>query len=567
MAHTKGSKRNAGGKAVSSSKTKSVGSKNDRTKHRSEMTTSRSRSRNDRKRKAPSPAKVAKASEALSAAPRHILVFVPGFMGSQLRNKKTNELVWLDLASIPKLLRRGRRWVEELYSKMRYPENDLYADKVIEEVVVARPLFKSQQYGRLFQTLRDWGYRIDPKNPRAEESPVYTFAYDWRKDIREAASELAKKIPEWRKKHNNAPVWLVGHSGGGIVSRWCIQKELGLEQEHVTRLFLLASPWDGSSNALAVLWGGLHYFVKFGVDLMDWGLDPFGIARLTRDGLRTFPSAYELVPQKQDFLTGTGNTPINPFDEGTNWLDDPVQRDWLVKGRAFNQELGNKTNVETIAFFGRSFPTRATGVVSFHDGKHWSDIEWALEPEGDGTVREYSAIHPGAKRNIPAWAEHGDIYTNEKFLQDFKWELLERFGSPEAQAKALEAKAHIEQTFANLDVEMDVEREIYAPGTTIAVAVTLKSRLNELEVEYTEVAAALEWVQALPGSGSTRKPGRLPNTQLAASSENPTRFVGSFAAPKKEGYYRLIVEITLPFEKPISLAQSIVVQSIPRMQP
>ena len=47
----------------------------------------------------------------------------------------------------------------------------------------------------------------------------------------------------------------MGHSMGGIAARWYIEKEGG--RDFVSRLFLMASPWNGAPKAMHSIFMGL----------------------------------------------------------------------------------------------------------------------------------------------------------------------------------------------------------------------------------------------------------------------------------------------------------------------
>jgi len=72
--------------------------------------------------------------------PKHILVFIPGFMGSQLRSRSTGEVVWLD---VPSLVRDPIRLQARLHSNLQqlmYPNDDLVADRILDQILFLPPL-------------------------------------------------------------------------------------------------------------------------------------------------------------------------------------------------------------------------------------------------------------------------------------------------------------------------------------------------------------------------------------------------------------------------------------------
>ena len=60
-----------------------------------------------------------------SGPPPHFIVIVPGYMGSNLRSRKTGRVVWLDFATVPLNPLEWGHWVDGLFADMAYPNDDL----------------------------------------------------------------------------------------------------------------------------------------------------------------------------------------------------------------------------------------------------------------------------------------------------------------------------------------------------------------------------------------------------------------------------------------------------------
>jgi len=86
----------------------------------------------------------------------------------------------------------------------------------------------------------------------------------------------------------------------------------------VGRLFLLGSPRDGAPKAFQILFGGLDTLFRRRFNM-------FNIAERTKNLLRTFPSAYQLVPMKNPFLRDIYNGRIDPCID-MSWLNDEHQQ-------------------------------------------------------------------------------------------------------------------------------------------------------------------------------------------------------------------------------------------------
>lgn len=476
--------------------------------------------------------------------PPHLLVFIPGFMGSRLRDLDTDEIVWLDFSTIPLNPLEWGAWLDGLFAKMRYPNDRLVPDGIIQDVLFLPPLVKQEQYSRLLRLLGDdFKYAVDPPAGTQADRIAFTFAYDWRQNNRMSGKQLGDAVRAWHAQYPGHQIWLMGHSNGGIVARWFIEKEGG--QDLVDRLILLASPWDGAAKGLYALLNGFDMFLR-------WGFDPANIGARTREVLRTFPNIYSLLPQARAFVQGPNAQSLDPF-QGDAWLHEPDDYALLADGKQFNVELGSTLSVETLAFFGRKLLT-TTGVrVHVDANQQWSDFEWVQTELGDGTVPEYSASYPHARSNLPVVAEHGSVYTNSALQEILRWELMDKYTGGVQTRAAL--------TTDRYTIEFNPDKNAYRPGETIAVTASAAENENGKPLAAATIFADLSWVQALPGSSDAGAPKKLPDTQLAMNA--PGQFSGQLTAPAAEGYYRLRGTVVLPGEPELMLDEIISVEKMP----
>ena len=475
--------------------------------------------------------------------PPHILVFVPGFLGSKLRDKRTGKLVWLDFSSVPLNPLEWEGWLEDLFHAMLYPNPDLEPVGLVDDVMFLPPWIKQEQYGRLLKMFEDWGYSVDPEDPNANTMNAYTFPYDWRQDQRISARKLGERLKELRALHPGKQVWLMGHSGGGILSRWLIEKEGG--DKLVDRLFLLASPWDGSPKAVYMLFQGLDTFFRV-------RFNAFGIPERTRRALRSFPAMYQLIPQARSFLKRASGEVVDPF-EGTAWLEDAENLKLLEDGRRFNQELGNHLSVkDTIAFLGRKLETTIGGVADFDESARWRAIEWTESELGDGTLPEYSAFFEDARVNVPVVADHGEIYISPALMDLLRVELIDKF--IQLQSETIEDKK------PKTDASAALDRDAYQPGEAVALTIRLRAVKDGAPVKNASCRARVNWLQGLPGGGVSTAPAELPAIVLAASPDNKGEYLGRFTAPATEGYYQVETRIQIPRQPEIVVQDMFVVE-------
>jgi hypothetical protein len=111
-----------------------------------------------------------------SGVPPHFIVFVPGFLGSLLSDQSTGKTVWIDFSHVPLNPFEWGGWLDQLFQEMRYPNANLKASGIVDDVIFAQPWIKQEQYSRLLRTLQDLGYRADPARYSEAELNVYTFS-------------------------------------------------------------------------------------------------------------------------------------------------------------------------------------------------------------------------------------------------------------------------------------------------------------------------------------------------------------------------------------------------------
>ena len=465
--------------------------------------------------------------------PPHFVVIVPGYMGSKLRRRDTRQTVWIDFSTIPPNPLRWDDWLADFLQQMAYPNDNLEPAGIVDEVVFVPPWAKQEQYGRLLAALEMMGYRVDEDRYPEEQRDVYCFSYDWRQDNRLSGRQLLQAIERWRGFHNGAKAWLIAHSNGGIISRWAIEREGGAGA--VDRLFLMASPWDGAPKGMRVLFGGLEF-------LFRRGFDPFGIAARTRELVRSFPSAYQLLPTANPFLRSMDNQTVDLFGE-TKWLDSEPERQRLADGQAFNRELARDLSVETLCFFGRKIPTNTYGILSRSASDGWDSIEWRSTEAGDGTVPETSAVHPAATARLPFVATHGDIYVNPAVLEFLKWEMQDKFRAPAGTSLAQAAPA-LAATLDGPRVTLTQERDSYEPGNAVPLAVTAEDSRDGEPVTAAQVTAEFVWRGPLPGSPAAPPAAPpAPRATLAEAEPGSGRYAAVLQAPEAEGYYTVRLRV------------------------
>lgn len=211
---------------------------------------------------------------------RDVIFILPGFGGSVLEAE--NHVVW-DL-SVPALWNALRHRSETL-ELLTLPEREagaISATHVIRTPHLIPGLAKSKGYKELTDAIRARFEVIGDANA-GEPSNLVEFPYDWRRDIRVSAAELAgqveRRMRAWREQtgESEARAILIGHSMGGLVARYYLEALEGFTD--CRALFTLGTPHRGAIGALEFLTNG---YKRAFLDLSA--------------ALRSFPAAYQLLP-------------------------------------------------------------------------------------------------------------------------------------------------------------------------------------------------------------------------------------------------------------------------------
>jgi len=195
---------------------------------------------------------------------RDMIILLPGIMGSVLQ--KDNKDIWAPsgqaIWSVIKSLGDSTEQLKLEYDDLDVDEleDGIIASRLIPDVCIVPGLIKIDGYTGISGMIKD---RFEIKVGNAnDDSPAnyFEFPFDWRRDCRVAARKLKKlidrKLPQWRDytRKQDAKVILLGHSMGGIVSRYYLENLHGWE--NCKALISFGTPYRGSLNAVNFLANG-----------------------------------------------------------------------------------------------------------------------------------------------------------------------------------------------------------------------------------------------------------------------------------------------------------------------
>jgi hypothetical protein len=259
-----------------------------------------------------------------------VYVLVPGILGSVLQKDGKDAFGLTAEAGFRALFSGGRSitglrleepaWVADpsgVEAARTVPDlgDGVIADRLAGDAHLVPGLWKVDGYGKVGQFLRK-------RFGLVEGESYFEFPYDWRRDNRVAAHRLAASCGQWlaarRAQHPDARLVLLGHSMGGLVSRYYLEVLGGWRDTR--RLVTLDTPYRGSLNAVDFTSNG---FTKF-----------FGLVDLT-DLMVSFTSVQQLLPIYPCIKTDDGMKRLTEVPEVLPRLE-PAQ---IQAARSFHKEI------------------------------------------------------------------------------------------------------------------------------------------------------------------------------------------------------------------------------------
>lgn len=376
----------------------------------------------------------------MAAVIKDVVVLLPGLLGSVL--KRDGKEIWgLSGSAIFRALFSGAGSVKSLTLKSdsggELADDGVEATAMLPDTHLLPGFWKVDGYTRVAETLVSQLGLIPGAN-------FFEFPYDWRRDIRFTAKRLAQQAPRWlhawRNSHGGHPdarLILVGHSMGGVVSRYFLECLGGWKDTRA--LITFGTPHRGSFMALQALALGFRK-----------DLGPVNLFDLT-EMVRSLPSAYQLLPTYPCVQLPNGSI-VRPGEaQGIGGLD-PTR---AAQGLAFQREIESAmlANSRSSAYLENGYNLHpVVGIIQPTLQGVRVSASGALEmlhkhPDGtdeggDGTVPRVSAF-PVEKRNQVRVMYS---YTSHASLQN-----------------AFEVLAHVQGVLTEQHIDLDKYR-LVTPG-------------------------------------------------------------------------------------------------------
>jgi pimeloyl-ACP methyl ester carboxylesterase len=250
-----------------------------------------------------------------------VIVMLPGITGSVLQ--RDGKDVWAPTAGavINALLSLGKD-VKGLALKDDPPDVDdlgdgVVATRVMPDIHLIPGLWKIDGYSKLKS------YVMKTFDVKLGEN-LFEFAYDWRRDNRVSARKLQRSVEEWlstwRESSGNkdAKLILVGHSMGGLISRYYLECLDGWRDTRT--LVTFGTPYRGSLKSISTLANGMEK--KIG----PLSLDLTAMAR-------SFTAIYQLLPVYPCVETENGLVRVAETDIPN------IDRDRAAAAHDFHEEI------------------------------------------------------------------------------------------------------------------------------------------------------------------------------------------------------------------------------------
>lgn len=214
--------------------------------------------------------------------PQKILLFIPGYYGSMLKEKRTGKIRW---AKASNFLLSQTGLSQRIPGTQIGEDKEMETDGVLKNVLILPTLWDVDSYGKTLKQLEQFAV--------SHQMQLVTAAYDWREDFNTCIDTIDKKIKSLNLKSDDE-LYIVSHSLGALLMSYYIrygaQDVEGAVEEN----------WEGLKQIkkAALIAPPLHGLMILFRDIGDG--TRLGLNRSLLSGLdySTFKSSYFFLPPK-----------------------------------------------------------------------------------------------------------------------------------------------------------------------------------------------------------------------------------------------------------------------------
>ena len=279
---------------------------------------------------------ISRNSFAYQGPERNPVIVIHGFLGSRLIDKTDESIVWGKITGEMAFRGYSPEYLKTLSlplaknKKLSDLRDNVFSESVLSQfqIKVLGLRFNINAYNKMLDILIKAGYvpEIETVLTSQHVPNLFSFHYDWRRDLPENAAKLHDFIIEKRKmlqqmhylyygiEKQNIQFDIIAHSMGGLVARYYIRygnQDLPLNgalprfdwrgSKYVDKLLILGTPNSGYLDTLVELTNGLS-------------LDPDAPV-LPPAFIGTFPSYYQMLPHSgTSSVVGEDGKEIDIFD-------------------------------------------------------------------------------------------------------------------------------------------------------------------------------------------------------------------------------------------------------------
>jgi hypothetical protein len=344
---------------------------------------------------------------------RRVVIFIPGIMGSRLRQENDGALLWHESVrdSFSKMAENPSLFKLDSHTKLR-------ADGILSSInICGWPLF------HLCKRLR--------KEMAARQQMEYTeFAYDWRQNL----FNVAQQLGDWTCEHygfqqtdegkqyprDDIRLRIVAHSMGGIVAALALMQG-HLDPYNVDRFITIGTPFLGAPAAFRGLFD-LGYLpgLTWLESVVNFRLDRRNCRKNMREAFQSFQSTYQLLPHENErFVEVEGMGRIHPFELkniADHWKNAARQvHNHMV---AFADFIDQHPKIQT-HFIYTNDPNSTDSIYRASAGySSFEEVQCFYNTSGDGTVEDASSsLRYNRIRSTPvAGAKHAYMCNNKRVV-------------------------------------------------------------------------------------------------------------------------------------------------------
>jgi len=441
----------------------------------------------------------------------HVLVLVPGIMGSRLA--LNGDEVWPPTPA------------EFLFGYGRLAQ-------LMSQNLVATDLIRSaciQIYGSLIDRLHAWGFAETAAG--GARGRLVCWPYDWRGDNRDSAITLSAKLRDIVAESGaDTRISLLVHSMGGLVARYALEvndPRLGdvAWRSNIDLYVSFGTPHRGAPLALVRALGQQGSTGVSAADIRTFASDP------------RFPSVYQLLPPASaNAFWNTAGPPgtlpsIDVMDDavatalGLNLANIAAARDFYAA-----LDAGTRARCRYFNFVGRTLDT----VIRCEFRSSTSPAAVSFSSGGDGTVPIWSGTQPATQFDLEG-DEHSKTFSDPNVLAT----LGPLLGVPAAIVTATAAPTPA--------LQLRVPERVFAPGAVVRTTAIAHNMANvELEI-------------AIFSTDEAGTPTEPPVSTTPAGSTPPAgglTAIVDLTMPSRPGWYAAVVR-TVPADATAARVQSL----------